>query len=139
LDLQIVYVEKPEESAWGIIGHGVRVYNIEKAGEDSFQRLCYVVQAPSQQIVGGILCEIYWGYLHIDLLWVKEEHRRGGLGSRLLTKAEGEARARGARNAYLDTFSFQAPEFYERHGYKVFGELEAFPPGHKRFYLSKEL
>jgi hypothetical protein len=50
-----------------------------------------------------------------------------------------EARWRGARNAYLDTFSFQAPDFYQRHGYRVFGELVDFPPGHTRYYMTKQL
>jgi len=56
-----------------------------------------------------------------------------------LAQAEDEARKRGAKKAYLDTFSFQAPEFYKKYGYKVFGELKEFPPGHQRYYLTKEL
>jgi hypothetical protein len=53
--------------------------------------------------------------------------------------AEQEARKNGAKNVYLDTFSFQALDFYQEHGYRVFGELEDFPPGHQRYYLRKEL
>jgi len=53
--------------------------------------------------------------------------------------AEDEARHRGAKNAYLDTFSFQAPDFYKKHGYRVFGELQDFPPGHQRHFLTKRL
>jgi hypothetical protein len=52
---------------------------------------------------------------------------------------EEKARELGAKNAYLDTFSFQAPGFYEKLGYQTFGELPAFPPGHERFYMKKEL
>ena len=64
---------------------------------------------------------------------------RRGYGYRLLTLAEDEARKRGAKSAYLDTFSFQAPDFYRQHGYQVFGELEDFPPGHQRYFFSKQL
>ena len=53
--------------------------------------------------------------------------------------AEAEARQRGAQNAYLDTFSFQAPDFYKKLGYQVFGELPDFPTGHQRYFLKKEL
>jgi hypothetical protein len=53
--------------------------------------------------------------------------------------AEAEARQRGAQHAYLDTFSFQAPGFYKKHGYQVFGELQDFPPGHQRYFLTKQL
>jgi len=136
---QVVYVEKPEESAWGIIGQGVSHYNKEQAGDNKFQRLCFVLQTPDQEIVGGVLGEVYWGWLYIDLLWIKNELRGCGYGHRLLTRAEDEARQRGAKNAYLDTFSFQAPDFYKKHGYQVFGELEFFPPGHQRYFFRKQL
>ena len=72
-------------------------------------------------------------------MWLREDVRRHGFGSRLLTQAEDEARKRGAKNVYLDTFSFQAPEFYKKHGYRIFGELKDFPVGHQRFFLMKEL
>jgi GNAT superfamily N-acetyltransferase len=72
-------------------------------------------------------------------MWIKEELRGCGYGHKLLLAAEQEARQRGARNAYLDTFSFQAPDFYKKHGYQVFGVLKDFPDGHQRIYLTKQL
>ncbi|MGB7097037.1 MAG: GNAT family N-acetyltransferase, partial [Anaerolineales bacterium] len=78
-----------------------------------------------------------WFYL--DLMWIKDDLRGRGYGQRLLTLAEDEARQRGAKNAYLDTFSFQAPDFYKKYGYKVFGELQDFPPGHHRYFMTKKL
>jgi GNAT superfamily N-acetyltransferase len=138
-DYKIVSVDDPEEFAWGIIGGGVASYNKQQAGDNKFQRLCFVLQAPDQTIVGGMVGEIYWEWLYIDLLWVKDELRGRGYGHRILTLAEQEARQRGARNVYLDTFSFQAPSFYKDHGYQVFGELSNFPPGHQRYFLTKKL
>lgn len=138
-DYQIVYVDKPEESAWGIIGRGVHDYNIQQAGDNHFQRLCFVLQAPDKEIVGGVIGEVYWGWFYLDLLWVNASLRGRGYGHRLLTRAEHEARQRGANHVYLDTFSFQAPDFYERHGYQIFGELPDFPPGHQRYFLTKRL
>jgi ribosomal protein S18 acetylase RimI-like enzyme len=138
-EYHIVYDDKPEQSAWGIIGQGIGHYNEQQAGDDKSQLLCFVLYAPDQEIVGGVIGATYWGWLHIDLLWVKDELRGRGYGHRLLTLAEQEARQRGAKNAYLDTFSFQAPGFYEQHGYQVFGELKDFPPGHQRYFLTKRL
>lgn len=135
----IVYVDDPEQSAWGIIGRGVGNYNKQQAGDTNFQRLCFALQTPDQEIVGGVLGEVYWEWLHVDLLWVKDELRGRGYGHRLLATIEQEARQHGARTAYLDTFSFQAPEFYKQRGYQVFGELEDFPPGHQRYFLAKQL
>jgi len=136
---RITFIEKPEDSAWGIIGGGVSRYNKQYAGDSKFGRLCFVLQGADQEIVGGVLGEVYWEWFYLDLLWVKEELRGNGYGHQLLTLAEGEALNRGAKNAYLDTFSFQAPKFYYDHGYQVFGELPEFPPGHQRYFLKKQL
>jgi|GEM_PF-1103479 len=108
---EIVYVEKPEEAAWGIIGQGLQKFNVQIAGEEQFQRLCFAVRNSKQEIVGGALGELYWEWFHLDLMWLKEDLRGRGLGHRLLQAIEDEARRRGAKNVFLDTFSFQAPEF----------------------------
>jgi len=138
-DFQIVYVDKPEESAWGIIGRGLDSYNQQQAGDYHIQRLCFVLSAPDGEIAGGALGEIYWDWFHLDLLWVKEELRGCGYGHRLLMAVEEEARQRGAKHVFLDTFSFQAPDFYRQRGYQVFGELQDFPHGHQRYFLTKQL
>lgn len=138
-EFTIVFEAKPEESAWGIIGRGVAQFNRDHAGDNRFQRLCYLLKNTSGEVVGGVIAEVYWEWLYIDLLWVKEEIRRQGFGQSLMLRTEEEARQLGAKNAYLDTFSFQAPEFYQKLGYKPFGELPEFPPGKKRFFMKKEL
>jgi len=138
-EYHISYVEKPEESAWGIIGQGIRQYNLQQAGDQQFQRLCFVLQTDDEEIVGGVIAELYWGWLHVDLLWVQKDLRGQGHGHRLLMAVEDEARNRDAKYAYLDTFSFQAPDFYQQHGYRVFGELEDFPPGQRRYFFTKQL
>lgn len=135
-EFTIAYLDKPE---WGIIGQGISNYNKQQAGADNGQNLCFVLQSPDQEIVGGVIGATYWNWLYIDLMWIKEEHRRCGYGRRLLTLAEDEARKRGAKQAYLDTFSFQAPDFYKKHGYEVFGELQDFPTGHQRYFMTKQL
>jgi GNAT superfamily N-acetyltransferase len=133
---QVEYLDKPE---WGIIGGGITEFNKQRAGDDAGRNLCFVLRAPDQEVVGGVIGATYWDWLSIDLMWVKDELRGRGYGRRLLKLAEDEARQRGARNSHLDTFSFQAPEFYKRHGYRVFGELEDFPAGHRRYFLTKQL
>lgn len=110
-DYTIASLDKP---AWDIIGTGITDYNTHQAGEDHVKRLCFVVYGPDQEILGGVIGATYWDWLYIDLMWLKEEIRRQGFGRRLLTMAEDEARKLGAKNVYLDTFSFQAPEFYKK-------------------------
>ena len=138
-EYRIVNVGRPGDAEWSVIGPGISAYNKQQAGEDKSQGLCFVLYTPDQEIVGGVIGSTYWDWLHVDLLWLKEELRGHGHGHRLLAAAEEEARQRGAKNAYLDTFSFQAPDFYKRYGYRVFGELPDFPPGHRRYFLTKQL
>ncbi len=131
----IVSAQQPE---WGIIGGGIHNYNIEKAGDDDGQTICFVIQGPDE-VVGGVIAATHWGWLYIDLMWIKEEFRGLGYGQRLLELVEEKGRELGAMNAYLDTFSFQAIDFYKKYGYQVFGELRDFPVGHQRYYLTKQL
>ncbi len=138
-EYQIAFVEAPEQSAWGIIGRGIRDFNTQQAGDDRAQRLCYAVFGPGDEIVGGVIGVVHWNWLYVDLMWLREDLRGRGYGHRLLALLEEEARQHGATQVYLDTFSFQAPEFYRRHGYRVYGELKDFPAGHDRLFLTKTL
>jgi len=138
-DIQIVPVESPQKLEWRAIGGGLRTYNTRQAGDDSYQHVCFLLKDHEESIVGGVIGATYWGWLYIDLMWVKEDLRGQGYGRELLSLAEETARERGASHAYLDTFTFQAPEFYRKLGYKVFGELKDFPPGYKRFFMTKAL
>lgn len=135
-EYKIVYTEEP---AWGVIGGGIHEYNEQEGGESHGKILCYVLQNADEEVVGGVIGETHWDWLYINLMWLREDLRRQGYGTRLLEMAEEEGRKRGAKNAYLDTFSFQAPEFYEKFGYQVYGVLEDFPKGHQRYYCKKEL
>jgi GNAT superfamily N-acetyltransferase len=137
-EYHIVEVEHPEQEVWGIIGRSLDSYNKQQAGDEHAQRIGFVVQAEGGEIAGGVIAALYWDWLYIDLMWVKDELRGRGFGHRLLDSVEEEALKRGARHVYLDTFSFQAPEFYKQHGYRVFGELKEFPPGHQRYFMTKD-
>ncbi|WP_225446605.1 GNAT family N-acetyltransferase [Paenibacillus rhizovicinus] len=91
-------------------------------------------------IIAGINCIDYaWKCLFIDALWVKEEYRRSGLGSKLLADIERTARKHGICLIHLETFDFQALDFYLKHGYEVFGVLDNCPKDHKRYCLKKTI
>ena len=138
-EYDIVYVEKPGQSEWATIGGGIGAYNEEQAGDDGSKSLCFVLRAPDEQIIGGLIGATHYDWFYVDLMWVKGELRGSGYAHRLLTLAEEEARRRRAKNAYLDTFSFQAPDFYPQRGYQVFGELQDFLPGYQRYFLTTQL
>ena len=87
----------------------------------------------------GIAGWTWAGASEIRTLWVHAEHRGRGYGHRLLAMAEQEAVARGCTLISLASYSFQAPEFYQRHGYEIGWYLQDFPPGHRNYYLFKRL
>ena len=76
---------------------------------------------------------------HIDILVVTDGYRRSGLGSALMADAEQAARDRGYRGLFLDTFEFQAPQFYEKLGFTRFGSIRNFSDGHDRHFYEKRL
>lgn len=117
---------------------GLRGYNRSKLGKVTFKELAVTLRE-GEEIVGGIVGQVWCGWLFIQLFWIDEAFRGGDRGTELIGKLEDEARAFGATQSYVDTFSFQAPSFYQKRGYRIFGELENFPVGHSRFWLTKAL
>lgn len=92
------------------------------------------------KVIAGIDADIYiWNILFVSVIFVDEDYRDQGLGAILLNKVESEAKTLGVKLSHLDTFDFQAKEFYEKHGYEVFGILDDCPEGHKRYYMRKLL
>ncbi len=138
-EYKIACIEEPGDIPWATVGGGVSDYNTQQAGDDQGRNLCFVLRGPDEEVVGGIIGETHWNWLYINLMWIRDELRGRGYGQRLLVLAEEEGRKRGAEFAYLDTFSFQAPGFYQKYGYEVFGQLAEFPPGHQRYYMKKAL
>jgi GNAT superfamily N-acetyltransferase len=91
------------------------------------------------EIVAGLNSAISWNWMEIDILWVDDIYRGQGLGRRLLEEAERIARAKSCTFIKLNTFSFQAPEFYKKYGYEVMAIIENAPLGSKHYYYKKDL
>ena len=134
----LTQADEPTEVALEIF-NALREYNEAQAGPSGRRKLTLFLRNREGRIVGGLQGSTARGWLHVGLLVVREEARRQGWGRKLLCAAEDEARARGCRNAYLDTFNFQARPFYEKQGYIVFGTLEDHAGGHELYFLRKSL
>jgi GNAT superfamily N-acetyltransferase len=89
--------------------------------------------------VGGLTGRASLGLLFIDLFFLPEELRGGGLGARLLRLAEDEGRRRGCVAAVLYAISFQAPGFYQKNGDRVLGTVACLPPRTRRIFMTKPL
>ena len=126
------------KEARAILGGLIR-FNAKYGGREDWRELTISLKDAREKVVAGLNGHSDWGWLFVKLLWVSDAHRRAGLGTRLMKAAEAEARRRNCRAVWLDTFSFQAPGFYEKLGYRRFGELKDYPRGHRRFFYFKTL
>lgn len=123
-----------------LLGAGLKTFNEQVTGYNDRRLLAVQVQdADRREALGGISGWTSLGMLCIELFYVPETLRGSGLGARLLQACEDEARRRGCRTAMLYTLSFQAPGFYEKHGWQKFGEVACEPPGNSRVFMSKVL
>jgi GNAT superfamily N-acetyltransferase len=104
-----------------------------------FREFGVALRDEAGNIVGGIAANTVWDWLQIDVLWVAEALRRQGHGLKLLRRAEEIGKGLGCKYSKLDTFEFQAREFYERHGYQLQSQTNNFPTGHTHFHFAKTL
>ena len=134
---------QPDEAAQIILVSGLVAYNESQVGPDPVKQysnhLCLLGRNAAGMVKAGLQAVLIDAWLVIDLLWVAEDSRGQGAGTRLLEKTESIARERGAKWAILATFDYQAPDFYRRHGYVEYARMEDFPRGHTRFQMRKEL
>lgn len=137
--LTIVIEESPARQDADFVREQLAQFNLLYSPPDNHQTLTLFLRDQLGGVVGGLLADTFWGWLHIDIFWVAEEHRGRGYGKQLLKMAEQEAVRRGCRSSHLETHSFQSLAFYQKRGYTIFAELADFPPGHVKYFLKKEL
>jgi GNAT superfamily N-acetyltransferase len=131
-------IEKVHGPARREIVKGLIAYNVAAVGKADHRPLTVTIRERGR-IVGGLAGETFFSWMFVSLLWVSDKHRGKGWGSSLMETAEAEARRRGVRNVYLDSFSFQAPAFYAKLSYREFGRLKEFPAGYDRVWMTKAL
>lgn len=159
-----VYYSKELEEKYGVLGIELSVdYTIDNCKENDGNYICdrlveyNLSKVPATQeilfeninkkflnangeIIAGCVSRMYcWNVLYIDILWVDENYRHQGLGSKLLEYVENTAKEKCCCLIHLDTFDFQAKDFYLKHGYEIFGILNDCPKGHCRYYLKKNI
>ena len=118
---------------------GLVRFNREQAGPLRYTRTVLSVRDGKGRLLGGLILQSYWQESYIELLWLSARARGAGFGSQLLKEAERRAQRRGSRLIHLNTFSFQAPGFYEKQGYQRFGGMSGSPQGESRHFYVKRL
>ena len=103
---------QPAHTDWQWLEDTINQFNMHLTGYDDYRLLAIFIRDPVGAMIAGLTAFTWGGTLRILVLWVHENWRRHGLGTQLLAAAEQEARARGCKQAIVETHSFQAPEFY---------------------------
>ena len=130
---------QPDSKQVNFVDEQLHQFNVAEIGAYKYTPLFLFLRDSQNQVVGGLNGFMGLTWLNIGTLWITEKLRGQGYGRKLVKTAEQEAIKHGCFNAYLFTYSFQNPQFYQRLGYQVFGKLEDFPPSHSRYFLKKEL
>jgi len=134
--MQIEVTDVPSPSDREAVLSGLHSFMLAKTSEVPV-RLSVLVRDESSTTIGGLIGRTSGAWLYVELFWLPETLRGTGLGTRLMMEAEAEAVRRGCIGAHLDTYDYQAPNFYRKLGYEVFGSIDEHPPGHTRFWMRK--
>ena len=137
--MKIEITDKIKEQDKDIIHRGLLEYNLARIEDKNLKDLGVYLQDETGKKIAGLIGNTHGNWLFVKFLWVSEELRRCNIGSNILNQAEKTAKERGCKYSFLDTFSFQAPEFYKKQGYKEVFTLENYPVTGKRYYFTKNL
>ncbi|CJG04778.1 acetyltransferase [Streptococcus pneumoniae] len=146
IDLRMFYfislyfrLENKESHKSQEIGNLIRVYNRSKREEAESEPLNLYVEDEKGNLLAGLIAETFGNWLEIEYLFVKEELRGQGIGSKLLQQAESEAKNRNCCFSFVNTYQFQALDFYQKHGYKEVFSLQDYLYIRQRYYYQKNL
>lgn len=135
-------ISRSNKDETNYVRHKLIEYNAVHVPEDiktNFEDINLTIKDENDKIIGGLISVYCWNWLEIDILWIDQNYRGLGYGSRLLLEIEEIAKQKGCTFIKLNTFTFQAPDFYLKHGYRVFGVIDDAPRGFKHYYYMKEI
>ena len=134
-----IRLENTESQKAQEIGNLIRSYNRSKREAAESEPLNLYIEDEQGELMAGLVAETFGNWLEIEYLFVKEDLRGQGIGSQLLQQAESEAKKRNCRFAFVNTYQFQAPAFYQKHGYQEVFTLKDYPCTGQRHYYQKDL
>jgi ribosomal protein S18 acetylase RimI-like enzyme len=130
---------EPNLEDFKALSEGMLAYHALKGHPRKSEKYSIFLKNEQDKVLGGVVVTFLWNGMEIDSLWVDESIRGKGWGRKLMEAVEKEGVKRGSTIAYTNTFPWQAPGFYEKLGYSLYGKLEDFPKGSALSYYSKKL
>lgn len=137
--MEFILESKPSQKEIAFLEQKLFNFNCSKVDHYSYDDFIIKANDSVGSMIAGIHGQIGSGWLYVASLWVAETHRGQGIGENLLRLAEKKASEKNCHGAYLYTYSFQSPQFYEKYGYRIFGKLEKFCGEHTKYFMKKKL
>ncbi|MCL6271004.1 GNAT family N-acetyltransferase [Sansalvadorimonas sp. 2012CJ34-2] len=138
--MQFDFTLSPDEKDVDALYDGLKAFNDQFCPDLKEQKPAWFVRDNNEEIIAGLYGMQYSNTLFIKYLWVSEAHRHQHLGSQLMNQVEAKAKEIGVTDLFLDTYSFQAPRFYENLGFENVGMYTGFPQkGVNRIFYQKSL
>lgn len=141
--MKIELTTTPKKEELKAISEGIQNYNQQYIPDnvvfEEDTKFAVFAKDDNGKILGGVRACAFWNYCIIELLWLSQDSRGLGIGKKLIEATENFAIEKGFNYVRTETLSFQARPFYEKLGYKVFGELPDYPKGHTTYCLFKQL
>lgn len=122
-----------------VLVDGMLSHHAGKGHPRKVEHLSILLKDETGKVWGGIMISFLWNGMEIQTLWIDQSLRHQGWGSKLMEAAEAEGIKRGCTIAYTNTFTWQAPDFYAKQGYILFGQIDDFPEGNTLSYFKKKL
>ncbi len=135
----IVSEGEPSESDMKALSEGLLAHHASKGHPRKSTIYSVFIKDKQDKVVGGVVVSFLWNGMYVQSLWTDESIRGHGWARKLMNMVEAEAKKRGCTLVYTNTFSWQAPEFYTKLGYKVYGKLDGFPEGNTLSFFRKDL
>jgi GNAT superfamily N-acetyltransferase len=137
LTIEVTRTAQPEVR--NLIARRLQEFNAPFLGDHPFGTLDVLVHSAGGELVGGLVGEFAFGWFSVQVLWIEESQRGSGVGTTILKRAEDAAVEYGCHSASVETMSFQAPGFYEKHGYVRVGVIDGYPGGAQKIFMRKHL
>jgi ribosomal protein S18 acetylase RimI-like enzyme len=118
---------------------GFKEHAIEKCGTSELEDpINFYIEGPEKNVISAIVCQIFWGALHIKYVWTHKEHRGKGYASKLMYEVFNFSKESECPFAYVETMNFQAPDFYEKFGFVTELVRDGYSKGTSFYYMRKD-
>jgi ribosomal protein S18 acetylase RimI-like enzyme len=137
--IQVKRAEEIDDRIGEFINREFTVFGNESGVDLNYDEFCFVAEDDDGQLLGAITGRAYYNEVHIGDLIIGKEHRKSGIGRKLVEEVENTYKGKGYEKITLTTFGFQAPEFYKKLGYETEFVRVDKEPKLSKYFLAKPL